>query len=261
MLIYNADIKRWGIGTISRSQLKQVCVPGLNCYSCPGAIASCPLGALQNTIANGRFPFFVTGFLLLTGTLLGRMVCAFLCPVGLVQELLHYIPSPKLKKTKKTFAITRPLTYIKYVLLVVFCITLPLLLFFKDGIGSPLFCSLFCPAGTLEAGVPLLLSNETLRSAAGFLFKWKLGIALLLVLASIGIYRPFCRFFCPLGAIYSFFNKTALFGIKLDEKKCTHCNSCVQHCKMDTLHVNDHECIRCGECIKHCHVGALNQYL
>lgn len=34
-------------GKIYRGSLKYVCVPGLNCYSCPGAVASCPIGALQ----------------------------------------------------------------------------------------------------------------------------------------------------------------------------------------------------------------------
>ena len=50
-LIYNADIRHWFNGTISQTKLKKICVPGLNCYSCPGAIASCPLGALQTTLA------------------------------------------------------------------------------------------------------------------------------------------------------------------------------------------------------------------
>ena len=61
-LIYNADVTHWFNGTISQTGLKKVCVPGLNCYSCPGAISSCPLGALQNTLASGKFPFFITGF-------------------------------------------------------------------------------------------------------------------------------------------------------------------------------------------------------
>src|SRR5574344_896623 len=114
MLVYNADIRNWFNGSISHAGTKNVCVPGLNCYSCPGAIASCPLGSLQNTIANGRFPFFVTGFLMLAGTLLGRMVCAFLCPVGLVQELLYKIPVPKIKRNPKINKISRKMSLAKY---------------------------------------------------------------------------------------------------------------------------------------------------
>ena len=257
MLVYNADARHWFTGSISDSPLKHGCVPGLNCYSCPGAISSCPLGSLQNTIGGGRIPFFVTGFLLLTGTLFGRVVCSFLCPVGLVQELLYKIPSKKIKKTKRSLKITRKLSLLKYILLALFVIALPLIFYLKDGIASPFFCKLICPAGTLGAGIPLVIANESLRQAIGFLFSWKVLLSAAFIIVSIFMFRPFCRFFCPLGAIYSFFNKTALFGIKLDIKKCTHCNACTGPCKMDTLQVNDRECIRCGECIKRCRFGAL----
>ena len=257
MLIYNADLKNYFSGTISRSPLKRTCVPGLNCYSCPGAIGSCPLGSLQNTIGSGRLPFFVTGFLLLTGTLFGRVVCGFLCPTGLFQELLYKIPSKKLKKTKKRLLFTRKLSLLKYFLLGIFVIALPFLFFVKDGLGSPFFCKLICPAGTLGAGVPLVIKNEYLQSAIRFLFRIKILLALIFVLSSIFIFRPFCRFFCPLGAIYSFFNKHAVFGIRVDESKCTHCNACTAACKMDTLKINDRECIRCGECRSRCRFSAI----
>ena len=257
MLIYNADVKRWFSGGISHSPLKTVCVPGLNCYSCPGAVAACPLGSLQNTLANGQLPFFITGFFLLIGTLFGRVVCGFICPAGLVQELLYKIPSKKIKRTKRTFALTRKLSLFKYALLLVLCIALPLAFYFKDGLGAPFFCKFVCPAGTVGAGAPLVLLNEQLRSAAGLLFTWKAAVAAVFIVWSIFMFRPFCRFFCPLGAIYSFFNKFAIFGIRVDESKCVHCNACVASCKMDTCTVNDRECIRCGECRTRCRYGAL----
>jgi hypothetical protein len=106
MLLCNADILQFKTGSLSKSPLKNTCVPGLNCYSCPGAIAACPLGALQNALAEGRVPFFVTGLLVLFGVLLGRGVCGFLCPFGLIQELLYKIPGPKVRKN----ALTRKLT-------------------------------------------------------------------------------------------------------------------------------------------------------
>jgi Polyferredoxin len=209
-------------------------------------------------VGGGRFPFFITGFLMLTGTLIGRMVCAFLCPAGLVQELLYKIPSRKTNKTPRSLEITRKASLFKYVLLALLCIILPLGLYFRDGIGSPLFCKLICPAGTIGAGIPLVLLNENLRSAAGWLFTWKTALAGAFVVWSVFTYRPFCRFFCPLGAVYSFFNKIAVFGIKVDTAKCTHCGACTASCRMDTLTVNDRECIRCGECLKQCTFNALS---
>lgn len=256
-LIYNADVTHWFNGTISQTGLKKVCVPGLNCYSCPGAISSCPLGALQNTLASGKFPFFITGFFLLIGTLFGRLICSFLCPFGLFQELLFKIPTPKIYHTKKLRPITRKLSLLKYVILAVMCIALPLAFYFKDGFASPFFCKWLCPEGTIFAGWPLVIFNENLRGTIGFLFSWKTILAIAFILWSVFMFRPFCRFFCPLGAIYSFFNKKAIFGIKVDSTKCTNCNACVNSCKMDTLKINDRECIRCGECKSKCNFGAI----
>lgn len=86
-------------GRISRTGLKAVCVPGLNCYSCPAAAASCPIGALQAVIGSSKFQFawYVVGFLIFAGALLGRVVCGFLCPFGWFQELLHKIPAKKFR--------------------------------------------------------------------------------------------------------------------------------------------------------------------
>lgn len=266
-VIYNLDVKNFLSGSISRSPLKQICVPGLNCYSCPGAVASCPLGSLQNTIAGGRFPFFITGFLLLTGVLLGRAVCGFLCPFGFIQELLNKIPAligfkkkgktqPRRKYTPLA-QLSRKATLCKYAVLILLVICLPLIFYIKDGIASPYFCKWICPAGTLEAGIPLILSNEMLRSAAGFLFGWKTLILVITIIWSIAVYRPFCRYICPLGAIYSFFNKIAAVGVAVDTDKCLQCGKCIAACKMDTLSVNDRECIRCGECILECPAKAI----
>jgi polyferredoxin len=75
---------------------------------------------------------------------------------------------------------------------------------------------------------------------------------------SVLMFRPFCRFICPLGAIYSFFNKLNLVGIGVDEKKCTKCGICVKQCNMDVKEVGDHECIQCGKCIPSCPVKAIH---
>lgn len=255
----NADIGNYLKGTISSSPLKHGCAPGLNCYSCPGAIGACPLGSLQNALGTGRIPFYMAGFFLLTGVLLGRVVCGFLCPIGFLQELLYRIPTKKIRKTRKTKNLFRALSAVKFILLAFLVVALPVIIFLKDGISPPWFCKLVCPAGTVGAALPLLAVNPLVRSALGFLFSWKLSLSLIIFSLSIFIYRPFCRFLCPLGAIYSFFNRIAFIGIKLDKKKCTSCGACTAFCKMDTKEVNDLECIKCGECVKVCRYGALKR--
>jgi polyferredoxin len=255
LLICNADLRGFvqnsGRGTVSRSPFKRFCVPGLNCYSCPGAAASCPLGALQNSLAQGRFPLYAGGLLLIFGVTLGRGVCGFLCPFGLIQELLYKLPSPKLPKN----SLTRKLSLLKYGILPV--LALPLGAFLVYGYGEPFFCKFLCPAGTLEAGLPLVLFNAAIRELIGGLFFLKLTLLIVLILAAVFIFRPFCRFICPLGAIYGFFNRRALFGMKIREEDCTHCGACAAACNMDTRRALDRECIRCGECAGSCPARAL----
>ncbi len=255
-LLTNANIKGLFTGRIYTGGTKNMCVPGLNCYSCPSTVGACPLGALQNALASSdtRTPVFMLGILALFGLMFARTICGFLCPTGLLQDLLYKIHTPKLKKSK----VTRILSYFKYVLLVVLVIAVPLAFMFQDT-PLPAFCKYICPSGTLGGAVLLLLNpaNENVFGMLGGLFTWKFCLLALILLASVFMYRPFCRFICPLGAIYGFFNKIALLGVKVEKDKCVDCGLCVAHCKMDIKHVGDHECINCGECISVCPTKAI----
>lgn len=252
-LLVNANIKGYITGNIYTGKLKNLCSPGLNCYSCPGASFACPLGALQDSMAQSgdRAGFYIIGILALFGLTLARTICGFLCPVGLGQELLHKIKTPKLKKSRYT----RVMSFLKYIILAVMVIAIPLIYH-----GIPAFCKYICPAGTFEGAVGLLSnSNNTgFFAMLGNLFTWKFCLLVFFIVGSIFVYRFFCRFFCPLGAIYGFFNKWALIGVKLDESKCVDCGMCIQTCKMDIKHVGDHECINCGECVSVCPTQAIS---
>ena len=256
-LLFNANIKGFFNGKIYKGASKNICAPGLNCYSCPGAVGACPLGSLQNALGSSqhRAPFYVIGILLLYGLLLGRFICGFLCPFGLIQELLYKIKTPKLKKNR----VTRILSYLKYVILVLLVVVVPLLYTLVDK-AVPAFCKYICPAGTFEGAIGLL-SNEANASELarlGPLFTWKFFLLISIAVGSVFIFRLFCRFLCPLGAIYGLFNHFSVFGIKLEKQKCTDCGLCVSKCKVDIRHVNDHECINCGECIEVCPTNAIS---
>lgn len=247
-------------GRIYTGKLKHMCLPGLNCYSCPGALGSCPIGSLQSALGSrgSKISLYVSGFLIFSGAVFGRFICGWLCPFGLVQDLLHKIPFVK-KIT--SFKYDKLLRKLKYVILVVFVIILPMVITDVTGQGSPWFCKYICPAGMLEGGLPLTFINEGLRSAIGFLYAWKFVILAVTVILSIIIYRPFCKYICPLGAIYGLFNKVSVFRLRCDTEKCVHCGKCSKVCKMNINPSKEpcsSECIRCGLCEKSCPVGAIS---
>ena len=246
-------------GKIFTGGTKAVCVPVLNCYSCPGALGACPIGSLQAALGGSsrRFPFYVLGLLMLFGVVLGRLICGLLCPFGLVQDLLCKIPSPKLRVPKKR---DKPLRWLKYAVLLVLVVLLPAFAVTDTGVAPPYFCKYLCPAGTLEGGVPLLLANPSLRSLMGALFSWKALVLVVILAACVFIPRAFCRYLCPLGAFYSLFNRFSFYQMKLDKSKCTGCKKCEHACPMAvevTKGCGGPECIRCGKCRDACPAGAI----
>ncbi|OQX12465.1 MAG: (4Fe-4S)-binding protein [Desulfobulbaceae bacterium A2] len=248
--------------TISYSPLKVLCSPGLNCYSCPASTTYCPLGALQQLWLALRLNLdlgqlylgaYVLGSVGLIGAAIGRIVCGWICPFGLIQELLYKIPSRK-------FSISRSLRWGKYILLIFLVVLLPMVWVGESGLGRPWFCKYVCPAGTLEAGLPMVLLQPELRATLGWLWWNKFGILLGFVLWSIVASRPFCRVACPLGAWYGLFNRHALIRLRLDRNRCTGCEACHAVCPTGVRFnekPGDAECIVCLRCLSACKVQAI----
>ena len=250
----NAYFKGFLTGSLFKGWSKSLCVPGLNCYSCPGALGSCPIGALQSLAINRSvsLSFYVYGFILMAGVATGRFVCGFLCPFGWIQELLHKIPLKKFRESR----FLRVLGKLKYIVLAVLVVGIPTVLTQTGSVGFPAFCQWLCPAGTLEAGIPLAIANERISGAVGWLFVWKVAVLALVVLLSMKIFRPFCRFLCPLGALYALFNRVSIVHIRTDPVRCNRCDRCVGICPMHATGTDSPECIRCGACIKQCRAKA-----
>ncbi len=250
-LLYNSNFTGFVTGTIYKGDIKTVCVPGLNCYSCPGAVGACPLGSLQSALVSFkyRFPYYILGLMLLMGVLLARFICGFLCPFGFIQEILYKIPTKKIGKNR----ITAVLSYLKYILLVLTVVIATVLL------GAPWFCKYICPAGTLEAGIPLVIVNSQIRAMVGALFSWKVFILVFILVSTVFCFRSFCRFLCPLGAFYALFNRVAVFRMEVDSEKCDSCGICKSFCKLDIQKVGDRECVQCGDCRDVCPQKAISR--
>lgn len=255
----NGYVNGWVRGKIYTGDAKKICLPGLNCYSCPGAVFACPIGSLQAVLcARGyKFSLYVLGFVGMIGVFFGRAVCGWFCPFGFIQDLLYKIPFVKKNKNLPGHKV---LKYLKYVVLTIFVILLPLLVRGASGTGVPWFCEYICPDGTLLGGIPLSIANSEVRAAIGWRFFLKLGILLAVIMGAIISYRPFCKYLCPLGALYSLANPISLYRYEINKDKCVNCGLCQKVCDMD-IRVNETpnspECIRCGKCKSVCPKGAI----
>ncbi len=238
-------------GFIYQGATKRFCVPILNCWGCPLSRFGCPIGGLQHFIGLRQIPYYILGFFGLVGILVGRMSCAWVCPFGFLQDMMKKITKIKLNLPKWT-------TYIKYAVLIGVA---GVAVYFT---AEPWFCKL-CPAGILEAGIPITLADKTgnIKALVGWLFKTKLAILVFVLGFSVFIKRFFCRVFCPIGAIYSVFNRFSLIKMTVDYTKCyeKRCFNCRKVCPMDIdIHDNPSakDCIRCLECRNLCHKDAIH---
>ena len=272
-LLTNGYLKGFITGKIYTGVTKHVCVPTLNCYSCPGALFSCPVGAVQVILAGGGgldpsashtikerifgilsgTPLFVVGFLTIVGGIFGRASCGWICPFGWLQDMLYSIPSRKI-------AAPKAMRSLKYVFLLVTVVLLPLLWVDKTGLSAPTFCEFICPAGTLEGGILLPLLNPDLRGMLGKLFAWKFFLLVAFLVLMVYFTRPFCSWICPLGAFLGPFNKVSVYQLGFAKDKCVHCGMCDRVCPtnlkvVDELDCND--CVRCLECAKVCSRGLI----
>lgn len=256
-LLTNPHLPNLFRGGLYQGPGKTLCVPGLNCYSCPAATGACPIGAFQAVAGSSKFHFsyYITGFLILLGVMLGRFICGFLCPFGWFQELIHRIPIKKCSTRR-----LKPLTWLKYAVLLGMVVLLPALAVNDVGLGDPFFCKYLCPQGVLEGAIPLSLAHPNIRAVLGALFTWKFGILLTVLGLSAVFFRPFCKWLCPLGAFYALFNRVSMVQMKVDRAKCVSCGRCSKACRMDvdvTKTPNHSECIRCGMCVRHCPTKAV----
>jgi len=233
------------------------CVPVLNCHSCPWAVFACPIGVLGHFAQWGIFPFLALGTVALFGAVFGRILCGWVCPFGMLQDLLHRIPSPK-------WTVPRWMTWIKYVLLLGGVILVPIVW----SVDSYAFFCKLCPAGTLESLLPRALAEGNFAALAA---SW-VRLAVLcgtLALAMVSL-RSFCKVFCPIGAILAICNRFSAFSLGYAQEDCPECKLCLQECPMD-VRIEDFrqdgadgevitapaECILCLNCTHNCQQAGL----
>jgi len=218
----------------------------LNCQACELAWLGCPVGMLQQYVINFRFPFYVFGVVLAFGTALGRAICGWLCPFGLILDMSNKVCTHRYKPSNK-------LRFVKY--------------FFLGGVvlgalltGTILWCRYIC-FGALLGVVPYWLTWQTVSA---FWLIYHLGLfAFYFTFSYFTHGRAWCRYFCPLGAIFSLLNPFSLIKRKYDFKWCTQCDKCKEVCPMGLDPTDDDlysklDCMKCGRCARECKSNALS---
>ncbi|MHB8896541.1 MAG: 4Fe-4S binding protein [Candidatus Geothermincolia bacterium] len=259
--------------TIYQGKAKGICFPGFNCYACPLALYSCPIGSLQHSLAilsprvrslpagkgvasavkrQASYPIgaflYVVGFIGLIGIVTGRLVCGWICPFGLLQDLMYKIPVPKI-------GLPSWMRFGKYLALVLVAMLIP----FLTGVN---WYSRLCPAGALEGAIPLkALPPNGGIPVAGWFFWFKIGILVAFLCWMAVTKRPFCRTACALGGAYALLAPISLYRMRVDSVKCTKCGECRAVCPVDINiyeNADSPECVRCLDCKKQCPEGAVS---
>ncbi len=242
--------RRWVVQIISalglnsyftRLVTKGIPCPALNCYACPASSFACPIGTLQHFVERSKPPLYVLGVIGLVGALIGRGSCGWFCPFGWFQELVYKLPVPKLRLPNR-------FNWTRYIVLVVLVLIIPFLT------REPWFCKL-CPAGALEAAIPVALTSSDIRALIGTMYWVKIFIFGGLLAWMTTTQRPFCRWICPLGALWSPFNPVSAFQLDVDLDNCKKCDLCRAACPVD-IRVYENPvsdaCIRCLQCVEVC---------
>jgi ferredoxin-type protein NapH len=219
-----------------------VCGPVFHCYSCPLATVACPVGILAQFSALHMFPFLAVGTLVVVGALIGTAVCGWACPFGLLQDLAGRIPTPKVKLPAWA-------GYTRYGVLLATVLVIPYLW----GTEHPLFFCRVCPAGALEAALPNTVQTALGDGPTVWPGLAKIVILLAFLVAMLFTLRPWCTLFCPLGAIFSLFNRASTVVLRFRGDQCKQCGACETMCRYGVLpavDMNNVECIRCLECTK-----------
>ncbi len=242
-------------------------------------------GTIQGLIYNLVFPWLPLASIFLFAALTGRLLCGWVCPFGLVEDLLGYV-----KRSKRDFSpqTHRSMANAKYVFLALTIMISIALAAESLSSSGPVYGTVLgpfaegsfttlSPSDTLFAVIPKLgehlYSNgyQDLISSISSPLLWVRLVVLVGVLAfAVYIPRSWCRYLCPQGAFLALGSRFSFLGLKRDPLKCvkTSCKTCEEVCptRVPILDLSwekftDAECIYCLRCVMACHTKAIRPKL
>lgn len=185
------------------------------------------------------------GVFLLLVVLANKFICSWGCQFGVLQEFLFRLNRSKKDRRGLARQYKPPFWLSNGIRALVF--------------GAAIVVGLAWAFDIIGYIDPFKIFYPSVLAVAGIVF-----IAVVLV-ASLFVYRPWCHFACPFGFVSWFFEKLALFRIKVDYKKCIACDACAVTCPstvMSAILKQDKkttpDCFACGTCIETCPTNAIS---
>ncbi len=192
----------------------------------------------------------VTAGILLLTLVCGRIYCSVICPMGVFQDLMNWLSSRR-KGKKNRFHFRKDLKWLRYAVLLLFCIAAFLDIQLIVALVEP-----YSAYGRIVRSIvsPLGMGWALVGVAAATL------VAIAFLAWSYG--RLYCNTICPVGTFLGIISKHALFRPTIDTDVCVGCHSCEKKCKAscidsDSRTIDYSRCVDCFDCIGDCKVGAI----
>jgi polyferredoxin len=236
------------------------------------------LDVLQVTLSNSMVPLSAIAATLIIGSILGRALCGWVCPIGFIQDLASTLRGKAVKVGRATDSSGKKMKYI--ILLAVMGVVGVVGLARSRGVGSSYIEAMgamadgpfipFSPDNILFGQIPRMIVEGKIPLSRDYigLFMVQGVILLLLFWGGASVARFWCRYLCPLGGLMSAFARFSLIGLRRHPTKCLKCPNCERACIMGVKilgrpwrKLNDLDCIMCMECADACPQGAIKPTL
>ncbi len=243
----------------------------------------CTAGTLERTLTL-FWPFIITvailAILFLVCILIGRALCAWACPIGLIQDVvIRFLKKIKINMYEPPMKHHKKMSVIKFAILflvITISASIGFALLFNEPMGilyrdlyDPMAqCSpacLGCPAPILRyVYVDVGNFNPHFENPSNV---FQFSVFLIFIFGIFIVPRFWCRYLCPMGALSSLFNKVSYLNLHKDQDKCTYCNYCVDVCptrvdgfmtETEQERIAETGCTFCGDCVEACPEKALS---
>lgn len=229
--------------------------------------------SVLGTLSGAAVSAVILGVLLLLTLLFGRVYCSFICPLGILQDIVFRIR--RWLAPKRFLKFSRPVPWVRYgvlALLAACCVTglagLSLNWLDPYSIFGRIMYVLAWPAAIwsnnllaadsssadlvqmdyFPAAFPVLLASAGMLGLVAVMSAWK-G-------------RLYCNTVCPVGTLLGLLSRISLFRLGFDPASCKKCGKCVKSCKAQCLNLKEYKidssrCVACYDCVRSCSEGGI----